>query len=68
MRPFIGAEAPTVIKHVAGIDIALDFNRVIPLPVELKIDESSDGHMGLAAISGECARYLTFPWVQDQAQ
>ena len=62
----IGAEAPKVIEHIAGSDTALDFNRIILLPVELKIDESSDGHMGLAAITGECTRYLTFPWVKDQ--
>lgn len=62
----IGAEAPRVIEYVAGSDTALDFNRIVPLPVELKIDESSDGHMGLAAITGACARYLMFPCVKDQ--
>ena len=36
------------------------------MPAELNIEHSSDGHMGLAAITGECKRYLTFPWVKEQ--
>jgi hypothetical protein len=49
----LGAEAPKVIEHIAGTDSPFDFDKIIPMPAELHIEESSDGHMGLAAITGE---------------
>ena len=59
----IGAEAPKVVEYIAG-RTTVDFNKVIPMPQELNIDESTDGYVGLAALTGECERYLTFPWVK----
>jgi Ferredoxin-like domain in Api92-like protein len=61
----VGAAASKVLKHIAGNESALDFNKIIPMPIELDIEESSDGHMGLAAITGNCSKYLTFPWVKE---
>jgi len=62
----VAAEAPEIIKCIAGGDSAVDFHKVIPMPEELNIEESSDGFIGLAAITGDCKRYLTFPWVKDE--
>ncbi len=61
----IEAEAPEVIRYIAGGDSAVDFHKVIPLPEELNIEETSEGLIGLAAITGKCERYLTFPWVEN---
>lgn len=61
-----GAHALTVIKHIAGTDSPFDFNKVIPMPEELEIEESSDGHMGLAALSGRCDDYLSYQWVKER--
>jgi hypothetical protein len=62
----VGADSPKVIHHIAGSDTAVDFNTIIPMPKELEVEDSSDGQMGLAAITGDCTSYLTFPWVKDQ--
>jgi hypothetical protein len=62
----LGQHAPKVIEHIAGTDLAVDFNQVIPMPEELNIEESSDGHMGIAAITGQCGKYLTYPWVKKE--
>jgi len=61
----VGTKASQVLAHIAGSESALDFNKIIPMPEELDIEESSDGHMGLAAITGNCSKYLTFPWVKE---
>ncbi len=61
-----GEEYRRVIEHLAGNDVAVDFNKVIPVPEELNIEESTDGYMGLAALTGECQRYLAFPWVKEK--
>jgi Ferredoxin-like domain in Api92-like protein len=58
-----GADAPKVIERIAGTESTFDFNKVIPMPQELNIAESSDGLMGLAAISGRCDEYLSYQWV-----
>ena len=36
------------------------------MPEELNIEESSDGHMGVAAITGQCSKYLTCPWAKEK--
>lgn len=59
-----GAETPKVAEHIAG-RTAVDFNKVIPMPEELCIDDSTDGYMGLAALTGECERYLTLHWLKE---
>ena len=61
----IGAEAPSIIERIAGNESGVDFNKVIPMPEELNIEDSSDGRMGLAAITGQCGNYLTYPWVKN---
>jgi hypothetical protein len=61
-----GADAPMVIKRIADAESAFDFNKVIPMSEELNIEESSDGRVGLAAISGSCADYLSYPWVKEK--
>jgi hypothetical protein len=63
----LGADAPKVIEHVAGTESAFDFHKVIPMPEELRIDDSSDGHLGIAAITGQCDKYLTCSWVKEQS-
>lgn len=61
-----GADAPEVIKCIAGTESTFDFNKVIPMPEELNIKESSDGLMGLAAISGRCDEYLSYQSMKDK--
>ena len=63
----VGAEALTLIEHIAGAESAFDFNKVIPMPEELNIEESSDGNMGLAAITGRCDAYLSYQWAKEEA-
>ena len=60
-----GEDALQVIKHVMGTASAFDFNAVIPMPEELNIESSSDGRMGLAAITGECDEYVTREWLKE---
>lgn len=62
----VGTDALTLIEHIAGAESAFDFNKVIPMPEELNIAESSDGSMGLAALSGNCDAYLSYPWVKEK--
>lgn len=59
-----GADAPKAVKQIAGTESAFDFNRVIPMPQEVNIEEGSDGCMGLAAITGRCDEYLSYGWVR----
>lgn len=60
-----GADAPNVIKRIAGTESTFDFHKVISMPEELNIEESSDGRMGLAAISGRCDEFLSYQWVKE---
>jgi hypothetical protein len=61
-----GVDTPAIITRVAGTESAIDFNKIIPMPEELQIEESSNGHMGLAAITGKCDAYLTYQWVKEK--
>jgi hypothetical protein len=62
----IGAEAQRVVEHLSGPDSPVDFEKIVPIPEELHVEYTSEGHMGLAAISGNCTRYLNFPWIKDR--
>lgn len=59
-------EALKIVNYIAGSDSAIDFHKIIPVPHELNIEETSEGYIGLAAISGKCEQYLTFPWVTQR--
>jgi len=42
------------------------FKRILPMPEELSIESSSDGDMGVAALTGEgLASWLSYGWVQE---
>jgi len=62
----LGPETHKVVKQLAGPDSPVDFDKILPIPEELHVQLSSEGAVGIAALTGDCEWYLTFPWVANQ--
>jgi hypothetical protein len=61
-----GERAREVNEYVNGDDTPLDFNRVVPMPKDLDILSGSEGELGIDVLTGNCAKYLDYPWVRKE--
>ncbi len=44
---------------------ALDFDRIVPMPAELDLEESSTGSIGYQVLAGDWQTVAGYPWVAD---
>lgn len=59
-----GIHCQSVIREFAGDTSTIDFNRIVPIPEDLKVEWSFEGFMGLTAVKGS-DKITTHIWLQS---
>lgn len=60
-----GTDRDKVLESIAGKSSAFDFNKVIPMPPQLRIEKGTMSDLGTGIVKGDITKWLSYQWVKD---